>query len=301
MKPIGVDNFSAEDAAVILELSPILDIAVAKRLAKGGDRKFYIETTQDEKRLLSICKTEPDWFEGGGFRIYDYIAAAGINTMRMVSKEEFGDGTLTYELYTWLDGEDLFDALQRMNHAEQYALGKKTGAFLRKLHTLPPLWEPEPWEVCCWRKVQDTIQFYNDNPVKSQSEELLMRYLRDNRELLNNRPQTFTHGDWTTDNIMLSPDGQIGLIDIGSICNDPWTDFWQMGGDSQAHFCTGHIKGYFEGSPSHGSEPPPEFFPLLAYYIALGTLEWWPQDAKDVLNWFDDMRNPVPTWYLSQK
>ena len=290
---LNVSHLSAEDAAVILELAPIFNIAVVRRLEKGCGRKFYIETMQGKKRLLSIGNNEPDWLEGGDFRIYDYIAAAGINTMKGVSKGTFRDGTLSYELYTWLDGKDLSDALPRMSHAEQFATGKKVGAFLRKLHTLPTLWEPEPWEVCYWRRVQNTIQSYSDNPAKSRSGDLLVRYLQDNRELLNNRPQTFTHGDWNTDNSMLSPDGEIGIIDIGSICNDPWCDFWQMAGDSDAHFYTGQIRGYFEG------EPPLEFFPLLAYYISEGTLYWWPKDAKCVADWFDDMRNPVPNWYFS--
>ncbi|MCL1857654.1 MAG: phosphotransferase [Oscillospiraceae bacterium] len=294
MNPIiNINNLSAEDAAAILELSPILDIAFVKAIG-SSDRKFYVETTQGEKRMLVVFKNEPDWLEGGGFRIYDYIAAAGINTMRGVSKGTFGDGTLSYELYTWLDGENLFNALPRMSHAEQFATGKKAGAFLRKLHTLPPLWEPESWEICYWRKVKETIQFYNDKSDNPQGVDLLVWYLQDNRELLNNRPQTFTHGDWTTDNSMLSPNGEIGLIDIGSICNDPWSDFWQICGDSYAYFFTGHVKGYFEG------EPPPEFFPLLAYYIAEGTLAWWPKDAQCVVDWFDDMRNPMPNWYLSQ-
>ena len=291
---LNTNNLSPEDAAVILELSSILGIALAERLRKGCGRKFYIETTRGEKRLLSIFNTEPDWLEGGDFRIYDYIAAAGINTMRPVGKGTFRDGTLSYELYTWLDGEDLFNALPRMSHAEQFALGKKAGALLRKLHTLSPLWEPEPWEICYWRRVQNTIKSYNDSSCKSRSGDLLVQYLQDNRKLLNNRPQTFTHGDWTTDNSMLSPDGEIGIIDVGSICNDPWFDFWQMAGDSAAHFYTGQIKGYFEG------EPPPEFSPLLAYYIAEGTLAWWPEDAQCVLNWFDDMWNSVPTWYIAQ-
>ena len=288
---LKADKLSAEDATAIIELAPILDIAFVKAIG-ASERKFYIETKLGIKRMLCIYKPEPEWLEGGALRLYDYIASAGIHTMRAVGKGTFRDGILAYQLYTWLDGENLFNALPRMNQAEQFATGKKAGLLLRKLHSLPPLWAPEPWEICYWRRVQKTIQSYNNNHVKSQSGDLLVRYLLDNRELLNNRPQTFTHGDWTTDNSMLCSDGQIGIIDVGSICNDPWSDFWQMCGDSLAYFFTGQIKGYFEG------EPPPEFFPLLAYYIAEGTLAWWPDDAQNVVKWFEEMRNPVPAWYL---
>ena len=105
---------------------------------------------------------------------------------------------------------------------------------------------------------------------------------------------------------MLSPDGQIGIIDLGggNNCNDPWWDFWEIPSDlnTAAYFYTGLFKGYFEGEPS------PEFFRLLSYYVAYGALEdlcdsTWEstsERAKIVLNWFDDMRNPVPAWYLPQ-
>ena len=76
---------------------------------------------------------------------------------------------------------------------------------------------------------------------------------------------------------------------------DPWWEFWMIPHDlnSSAHFYTGQIKGYFENNP------PPEFFQLLSYYTAYSTLKWSPENAQCVLYWFDNMRNPVPAWYLS--
>jgi len=50
---------------------------------------------------------------------------------------------------------------------------------------------------------------------------------------------------------------------------------------------------------------------MFAYYMAFATLESlcdstgkatleYLEYAKTILNWFDDMRNPVPTWYLKE-
>jgi serine/threonine-protein kinase len=66
------------------------------------------------------------------------------------------------------------------------------------------------------------------------------------------------------------------------------------------------IRGYF------GGEPPADFWNLLAFYLSAGALmlvswafyiqkdclEYSIQNANDVLRWFDNMQNPVPTWYL---
>jgi len=303
---VNVSSLSSEDASVILELSDILDIVVAERLPKGHERKFCIQTAQGEKRLLRVNSTEHyDWLEGD-FRMYEYVAASGINVMLPVVMGTFREGTLSYQIYTWFDGEDLAEALPRMSSEEQFLAGLKSGALMRRLHTLPPDHEPEPWGTRFGRKVQKIIQSYGKKRGKSQGVDLLVRYLQDHQELLVNRPQTFTHGDWNTENIMLSPDGQIGIVDLSGDkdCGDPWWEFWLIPHDlnSSPHFYTGQIQGYF------GGKPPPEFFRMLSYYLAFATLEFLSdstgegdtENVKTTLEWFEDIRNPVPMWYFSQ-
>lgn len=71
-------------------------------------------------------------------------------------------------------------------------------------------------------------------------------------------------------------------------------------------FASGIVNGYFDDNV------PMEFWRLLALYISSNTLSsvYWAipfgQDevntmlnqAKEVLSWYDNMRNPVPTWYF---
>ncbi|MCL2518245.1 MAG: aminoglycoside phosphotransferase family protein, partial [Oscillospiraceae bacterium] len=111
-------------------------------------------------------------------------------------------------------------------------------------------------------------------------------------ELLANRPTAFLSGNWNTSNLMITPDGRIWVIDCAFYSGDPWIEFWEISGDADEmpQYYTGLIKGYFDG------EPPAEYFPLLALYMVDSYLEWG-YDPKCVLDWFDDMRNPVPTWY----
>ena len=65
------------------------------------------------------------------------------------------------------------------------------------------------------------------------------------------------------------------------------------------------VDGYF------GGEIPPEFWNLLALYIASNTLSSLPwaipfgedeirvmqNQAAQILQWYDGMKNTVPTWY----
>ena len=89
---------------------------------------------------------------------------------------------------------------------------------------------------------------------------------------------------------------------------DPWEEFNRIVWSAAAspHFATGQLLGYF------GGEPPLEFFKLLAFYISSNTLSsiYWaaplgPSDletmmkqSQDVLRWYDNMKNPIPTWYI---
>ena len=139
-----INNLSAEDTNLIHQLSHKLDITFAKRLAKGHEKKFYVETSNGEKRLLRINDMQYyDWLEGD-FRMYGYVAASSIHVSKPICMGSFHEGTLAYQLYTWLDGEDLIAALSRMGQEEQFLTGIKSGALMKKLHTLFPENEADP-------------------------------------------------------------------------------------------------------------------------------------------------------------
>ena len=137
---------------------------------------------------------------------------------------------------------------------------------------------------------------------------MLFRSLEKNRQLLENRPQCFQHGDYHVGNMMIER-GELKIIDFDRYdFGDPWEEFNRIVWSAAAspHFATGQLRGYF------GGEPPVEFFELLAFYISSNTLSsiYWAipfgqadldtmmKQSQDVLAWFDNMRNPIPPWYL---
>ena len=74
-------------------------------------------------------------------------------------------------------------------------------------------------------------------------------------------------------------------------------------------FATGLVDGYF--GVDANTAVPMEFWRLLALYISskmLSSIPWaipfgegeiqtMLRQADDVLSWYDNMKNPVPTWY----
>jgi serine/threonine-protein kinase len=158
------------------------------------------------------------------------------------------------------------------------------------------------------KKADRNIGLYQNCPNKTDSGQLFIDYINQNRSLLENRPQSFHHGDFHIGNMMIER-GELKIIDFDRYdFGDPWEEFNRIVWSAAAspHFATGQLRGYF------GGEPPMEFFKLLAFYIAsnqLASLSWamsfgqaeidvMLKQTQDVLEWFDNMNNPKPSWYL---
>jgi serine/threonine-protein kinase len=288
-----------------------------KPICKGwsGDKKYCVETEDGRRMLLRVSDLSEYGRKKAEYEMMERAYRLGVLT-----PEPFGFGLCNgnqgvYSLSGWLDGEDAATALPRMGEAEQYALGLKAGALLRRIHALPAPEDAEPWGDWFYRKVQGRIDFYNANPVKSEGGDIVVRYLQSNRRLLDGRPQTFSHGDFNVSNIMVTPGGQIGAIDFNYYnkdYGDPWWEFDPLmngwGSEPSAHFHSGMIDGYFNG------EPPRAFFEMFSYYQAYDALaalcdtsvhnQGEPEDGRrhleNVLRWFDDMNGVVPSWYLGE-
>ncbi len=108
--------------------------------------------------------------------------------------------------------------------------------------------------------------------------------------------------------MMIGNDKQLYIIDFNrSDFGDPWEEFNRIVWCAQAAplFASGMVDGYLD------YDVPMKFWELLALYISSNTLSAAPwavpfgnkqiqvmvNQAKAVLSWYDNMKNPVPSWY----
>ena len=283
-------------------------------LNKGlsGDNKLYIETVEGQRLLLRVA--EIDEYDRKKDE-YDMLERAANLDIPIPAPIKFGlcnNGNSVYQLLAWVDGGDLEDVLPKLSETEQYVCGLKAGKLLQKINTLPAPQNAEPWADRFWIKVLRRIEFYETHNLKSENGDLIIRFLQENKRIIENRPQTFIHGDFNISNLILTPDGEIGAVDFSCYnkdYGDPWRDIFTFiwGTEVPKYFYTGLINGYFN------SEPTNEFFKVLSYYLAYDALaalcdtsigeQGEPQDGQrhmaNVLLWLDNMNNPVPTWYLN--
>ena len=288
-------------------------IIESEPISKGwsDDKKFCVETANGQRLLLRVSEIDEQHRKGAEYNMMERAFNHGIPTSRPVEFGYCDDGKSVYQLSEWLDGEDVDAVMPLISKTEQYVIGLKAGEVLHKLHNLPAPKDAEPWANFFYRKVQGRIDFYNSNPIKSENGDIVVRYLKENRHLLNGRPQTFNHGDYNRTNLMLLRDGRVGVIDFNYYnkdYGDPWWEFdpTNWGGEVNRHFCTGQLRGYFDGAP------PQEFFTMFSYYLAYDALaalcdtsehnqgepEEGQRHLENILRWFNNMKNPVPTWYL---
>ena len=275
----------------------------------SGDKKYRAVTADGTPYLLRI--SSPDRFERKQreFEKMQEVAALGIP---MCLPEEFGsceEGV--YTILTWIDGTDAEEAVTAMNSATQYRYGQDAGRILAKIHTIPAPADAPDWSTRFNRKLDRKIAMYEAFPLKYHcNSNAFLKYIAQNRRLLENRPQTYQHGDYHIGNMMIDQKGTLTLIDFDrDDFGDPWEEFNRIAWCAQAApaFASGLVDGYFNGNV------PMEFWRLLALYIASNTLSSLPwaipfgedeirvmQDqATQVLQWYDGMNNVIPRWYQS--
>lgn len=271
----------------------------------SGDRKYCATASDGTKYLLRITPEDKSAGCADMFRMQQKAAALGIPMCRPIAFGRCEEGV--YTVHTWVDGKDAEEVIPYLSDTEQYAYGLEAGRILKKIHSIPAPDDQPDWEARFNRKMDWKIKKYTECPVKFDGAEDIIAYIEANRHLLKGRPQCFQHGDYHIGNMMIE-NGKIVIIDFDRYdFGDPWEEFNRIVWCAQASplFASGIVDGYFDG------DVPSAFWKLLALYISSNTLSavTWAvpfgekevdkmlRQAKDVLRWYDHMRNPVPTWY----
>jgi len=284
-----------------------------EKIEKGwsGDEKYRIEAEDGQQYLLRVSPPSQAERKKRQFLRMQAVSDLGIP---MCLPMEFGtcqEGV--YTIQSWIQGADAEDWIPSLGTAEQYQYGLEAGRILEKIHSLPAPPDTPDWESRFNAKIDRKIDMYTGCPLKfHRGENAFLGYIRDNRHLLCGRPQSYQHGDYHIGNMMIDLNGKLIVIDFDrDDYGDPWEEFNRIVWSAQEapSFATGMVDGYFEGTV------PPEFWKLLALYICSNTLSSLPwaipfgdeeiqimrTQAEQILQWYDDMNNTVPSWYHQTK
>ena len=276
----------------------------------SGDQKYCAVTADGSKYLLRISSIDRLERKRLEYEKMSEVAALGIPMCQPV---EFGiceEGV--YSIQSWIDGSDAESMILSLDPDAQYRYGLDAGQILAKIHFIPAPEDAPDWEIRFNAKIDRKIAMYEGCELKYESGgDAFLDYLAQNRHLLKDRPQSYQHGDYHIGNMMIDLAGNLTVIDFEKQdVGDPWEEFNRIVWSAQAApaFASGMVDGYF------GGDVPLEFWKLLALYICsntLGSLPWaipfgeeeiqvMRNQAAQVLEWYDDMKNVVPKWYSSK-
>ncbi len=273
------------------------------------DIKYHIVTSDGQYLLLRLADASEFDQKKKEYERMQIMDKAEVPMSRPVDFGLCNDGKQVYQLLTWCDGENLETVLPLLSEAEQYITGVKVGETLRKIHSAPSIEQTTDWKERYSNVIEERIQAFYDCSVRFDGWENIIRYYKDNSHLLKGRPQVCLHGDFHAENILRTNNGDISVIDWQLLdfqgYGDPWYDFPSDQCATSPHYTTGCVRGYF------GGEVPEEFWKLNAFYMATGaitSIPWayynYPSELEpliqynlNVIRWFDNMNNPVPTWY----
>ena len=290
-------------------MSVYQNISSRTLIEKGwsGDQKYCAITADGQKYLLRISTIERLERKRREYEKMSEVAQLGISMCMPVEFGTCDEGT--YSIQSWIDGVDAEETIMAMDADTQYRYGWDAGQILAKIHTIPAPTDAPSWETRFNAKIDRKIAMYENCELKYESGgDAFLDYLACNRHLLKDRPQSYQHGDYHIGNMMVNNDGVLTIIDFDrDDFGDPWEEFNRIVWCAQAApaFASGMVDGYF------GGKVPMEFWKLLALYICSNTLSSLPwaipfgegeiqvmrKQAAQVLEWYDGMKNVVPTWY----
>ena len=285
-----------------------IDIVEKFPVDKGwsADKKYRAITASGETYLLRIGPKER--VDRLGTQHLRMCEAAKLGIPMSLPLEEGTCAQGPYLIQSWIDGMDAEEMLPTLSEQQQYAYGLEAGRILRKIHSIPAPGSIKPWDAYYNHKIDRKLSAYADCPLKYENGEKLVQYVQDHRHLLQDRPQTFQHGDYHCGNLLIDSAGQLTVIDFDK-CDygDPWEEFNRIVWCAQCSpaFASGRVDGYFDG------QVPEEFWQLLALYISvncIGSLPWaipfgeseirvMQKQAAEILKWYDDFQSVIPRWY----
>lgn len=280
-----------------------------EQILKGWsrDKKYCVTDENGTRYLLRVSNSLQYDTKLSEFNMMKKVASLEVPMCQPIEFGTFDEGV--YSIQSWIDGIDAEDVIPSMPGKDQYTYGVESGQILAKIHSIPAPATQEDWESRFNRKIDKKIKNYIECPIKYENGQVFIDYINKNRHLLKGRPQVYQHGDYHIGNMMIDRNGRLNIIDFNrNDYGDPWEEFNRIVWCAQKSplFASGMVDGYFDGSV------PLDFWKLLVLYIASNTLSsvYWAipfgqkeidtmlNQAKDILNWYDNMQTPIPSWYL---
>lgn len=273
----------------------------------SGDKKYYVETKDGKRLLLRVSDISMYKEKQREFDIMKKMSATGMKMTLPISFGVCENGKSVYQLLTWCDGVEAKEALCNLSDEEQYRFGQKAAKILRQMEMIDYKPASEEWAKSYQERVEHYIELYHKCGYTFEGDELVISYLRSGLCYIGERPTALMHMDFQTDNMVISPDGELYVIDF-QMCGiaDPYHVLTGAGVSAMYSipFARGQIDEYF------GKAVPEEFWKMYNNYMLAEMLYSFTvgvnmeEEREETLYMFADeverIKNngsDIPEWY----
>ena len=273
----------------------------------SGDKKYYVETKDGERLLLRVSNNSSYDVKQQEFNIMKKMASTGMKMSLPISFGVCENGKSVYQLLTQCDGEEAKEALCNYSDTEQYTFGRKAANILKQMESIDYKPASLEWEKSYQQRVAHYIELYHKCGYIFDGDDVVISYLQTHQHCIGERPTALMHEDFQTDNMVISPDGELYIIDF-QMCGeaDPYLVMTGAGVSAMYSipFAMGQIDGYF------GEIVPEDFWEKYTYYMLAEMLYSFTvgvkmeEEREATLHMFDDeveriksCRSNIPVWY----
>ncbi|MXV44650.1 phosphotransferase [Saccharibacter sp. 17.LH.SD] len=278
----------------------------------SGDKKYYVENAEGQRYLLRTSDISEYEKKRSEFGMMRKFSEAGI---KISLPMEFGvsdDRKTVYQLLSWIEGKEALEVLETLPEDKQYAYGKKAAAMLKEMENVDRAPASNTWCLTYKKKIEAYVKAYQNCSVSFEESDRLISYLRENVSRIGERPTSLMHEDFQTDNMMISPNGELYAVDF-QMCGhiDPYLAMMSVGytARSSVAFAMGQMDGYF------GNEVPGSYWKLVAFYELAQVFHAYPvgiglggDEADEVRHIFDGVaerldfdKASIPDWYADNR
>lgn len=263
-----------------------------------GQQKYYIDTKNGEKLILNVSPIDEYDKKKREFELINKLSKLGFKMAMPISFGICNDGKNVYMILTYVEGVVLKDVLPKLNKGTQYILGRKSGDILRAMHSL----DLEDQDLLFKTNVQDKIDKLkmHESSLSDDNDKIALKFIYDNVDKVNKNTIGYIHGAFHPENLILTEDGDIAIIDFTSWkVGDIYEEFYKLESsvsNLSVEYCRGQIDEYF------GANVPKEFWASNAFYCAYEYLsnkscsEEFTHDK--IIDDFDKFTNVIPKWYV---
>lgn len=223
------------------------------------------------------------------YRFYKKLSENNVPTLTPLKFDIYNDKVYTF--FDYIDKQPLSDYLKTISNKKQYELGMDAGIALRNIHATSVSSEQQDTTTADIENVLSKLKISTNKNSKK-----IIDFINDNIHLLNNRQQSFIHGDFQINNLVINR-GELTVLNFkNSAYDDKFKDFLpiNINASTSKFFATGQLIGYFE------QQIPVTFFNILALYKIIEIISDYNFDENNIdyiLALYDNMKNVMPSWY----